>query len=131
MKRFGVSLEDELLRDLDRHARKHKLPNRSQAIRSLVRKDLVRDRWKENRVVSGCVVLTYDHHRRDLLKRLVAVQHDYSDLILASQHVHLDHDCCLEAILVRGRAARVNALADKLIALKGIQHGDVVMSAAK
>jgi len=128
MKRFGVSLEEELLRELDAFVRKRRLPNRSQAIRYLIRNNRVEEKRHGNKRVSGCVVLVYDHHRRDLLKKLVAVQHDYENLILASQHVHLDHDNCLESILLRGKAAELRELADKMIAIKGIKHGELTVS---
>jgi len=105
MKRFGVSLEDELLSELDALVRRKKLPNRSQGIRHLIRKNLVHDKFQKNSIVSGCIVLVYDHHRRDLLKKLVAIQHHYEHLILASQHVHLDHDNCVESILLKGKAS--------------------------
>ena len=126
MKRFGVSLEDDLLTDLDRLVEKHKLPNRSQAIRFLVRKNLLQDKWKDNKPVAGCIVLIYDHHRRDLLNKLMDIQHDHHALILSGQHVHLDHYNCLETILVKGQPKELNGLAKKLIGLKGIKGGELV-----
>lgn len=129
MKRFGVSLEDPLLEELDHLVSKHKLPNRSQAIRFLVRKNSLQEKWKSNKKVAGCIVLVYDHHRRDLLNKLMAIQHDHHALILSGQHVHLDHHNCLETILVKGRAKALNALAKKLIGLKGIKGGDLVACA--
>ena len=129
IKRFGVSLEEDLLKELDSLARRHKLPNRSQAIRSLIRKNLVQESWQGNESVSGCVVLIYDHHKRELIEKSVDVQHRYQHLVLAVQHVHLDHDNCLEAIIVKGKAKELKDLADRLIALKGIKHGELVMSA--
>ena len=131
MKRFGVSLEDPLLKELDRLVSKHKLPNRSQAIRFLVRKNLLQDKWKENKLVAGCVVLIYDHHRRDLLNNLMTIQHDHHHLILSGQHVHLDHHNCLETILVKGYAQELSGLAKKLIGLKGIKSGDLIACPTK
>lgn len=127
MKRFGVSLEDSLLKELDRLVRKRKLPNRSQAIRFLVRKNLVQEKWKGNQPVSGCIALVYDHHRRDLLNRLMDIQHDHHHLILSGQHAHLDHHNCLETILVKGTANELDSLAKKLIGLKGIKNGDLMV----
>ncbi|MFH1202525.1 MAG: nickel-responsive transcriptional regulator NikR [Candidatus Omnitrophota bacterium] len=129
MKRFGVSLEDDLLRELDGLVKKRKLPNRSQAIRFLIRRNLVQDKWQANDNVSGCVVLIYDHHKRQLLDKSIEVQHRYQHLVLAVQHVHLDHNNCLETIIVKGKARELKDLADRLIALKGIKHGELVMSA--
>ena len=131
MKRFGVSLEDDLLKDLDQLVRKHKLPNRSQAIRFLIRKNLIQEKWTDNKPVSGCIVLIYDHHRRDLLNQLMDTQHDYHHLILSGQHVHLDHHNCLETILVKGKAKELNELAKKILGLKGIKSGELVASSTE
>ena len=128
MKRFGVSLEDDLLEKLDELVKSHAFPNRSQAIRFLIRKHLTREQWKNNREVSGCLVLVYDHHKSDLQNRLTSIQHDYHHLVLCSQHVHLDHDNCMETITLKGKATELQELADKLIAVKGIIHGELVMS---
>ena len=106
-----------------------KLPNRSQAVRFLLRQHLVDEKWDRNDKVSGCVVLVYDHHRRDLLSKLVATQHDYQELILSNQHVHLDHHHCLETISLKGRAGELRELADRLIAIKGVSSGKLVTTA--
>jgi len=129
MKRFGVSLEDNLLKELDGLVKKHQLPNRSQAIRFLIRKNLVQEQWQNNVEVSACVALIYDHHRRDLLSKSTHVQHKSQHLILSTQHIHLDHNNCLEIIALKGKAKQLRELADKLIALKGVKHGGLVMSA--
>lgn len=128
MKRFGVSLEDDLLAKLDKLVAAHAFPNRSQAIRFLIRKHLKEEQWKSNREVSGCLVLVYDHHKSDLQNRLTTIQHDFHHLVLCSQHVHLDHSNCIETITLRGQAAKLQELADRLIAVKGIIHGELVMS---
>ena len=129
MKRFGVSLEDNLLKQLDDLVKKNQLPNRSQAIRFLIRKNSVQDQWGANKEVSGCVVLVYNHHKRDFLNKSTSLQHKSQQLILATQHIHLDHNNCLEIIALKGRAKLLRELADKLIALKGVKHGELVMSA--
>ncbi len=129
MKRFGVSLEDDLLEKLDALVKKHKLPNRSQAIRYLIRKNIVEEKWESNQIVSGCLVLVYDHHKRDLLNQSTDIQHKYHHLILSSQHVHLDHNNCLEIIALKGKAFQLRNIADELIAIKGMKHGELVMSA--
>lgn len=128
MKRFGVSLEDDLLAKLDKLVAAHAFPNRSQAIRFLIRKHLKEEQWKSNSEVSGCLVLVYNHHKSDLQKKLTGIQHDYHHLVICSQHVHLDHDNCMETITLKGKATELQELADKLIAVKGIIHGDLVMS---
>ena len=126
--RFGVSLEEDLLAELDKLAEKQKFPNRSQALRLLIRNALVHDTWTEDREAAGAIVLIYDHHRRNLVNKLLDIQHDYASLILSSQHAHLDHDNCLETIVVKGKPSRLNELADRLISLKGMKHGKLVMS---
>lgn len=128
MKRFGVSLEDSLLEKLDQLVADNRFPNRSQAIRFLIRNHLTGEQWKNNREVSGCLVLVYDHHKSDLQNKLTTIQHDYHHLVLCNQHVHLDHSNCIETITLKGKATALQELADKLIAVKGIIHGDLVMS---
>lgn len=128
LKRFGVSLEENLLRNLDDLVNRHHFPNRSQAIRFLINKYAVEDKWEDNALVAGAVVLVYDHHKRDLQKKSTEVQHNYHHLILSVQHVHLDHDNCLETIAVKGRASQLKDLANRLIALKGVRHGELVMT---
>jgi CopG family nickel-responsive transcriptional regulator len=128
IRRFGVSLEEDLLNELDTLVKKRKLSNRSQAIRSLIRKNLVKEKWEGNQEVSGCIVLIYDHHKRELLSKSMDIQHKYQHLILSVQHAHLDHNNCLETIIVKGKAKELKDLSDNLIALKGIKHGELVMS---
>lgn len=130
VKRFGVSLEDELLTELDRLVSKQQFPNRSQAIRFLIKKYSVEDEWNDNQAVAGAIVLVYDHHKRDLQNRSTDVQHDFHHLILSVQHVHLDHDNCLETITVKGKASELKDLANKLIAIKGVKHGELMMTSA-
>lgn len=129
--RFGVSLEESLLKALDSFVKENQFQNRSQAIRHLIRNNLVEKKWEANEKVAGAISLVYDHHKRDLLNKLTDIQHDYHDLILANQHFHLDHDQCLEIIAVKGDSAKLSLLANKLIALKGVQHGKLTMSSAE
>lgn len=128
--RFGVSLEKELLNALDKFVIQNQYTNRSQAIRHLINKNLVSDKWKTDNVVAGSITLVYDHHKRDLSNKLTRLQHDYHDVILSLQHFHLEHDLCMEIIAVKGKASRLSVLADKLTAVKGIQLGQLTMSVA-
>jgi CopG family transcriptional regulator, nickel-responsive regulator len=128
VKRFGVSLEEDILNELDHFVNQRKFPNRSQAIRYLITNYLVEDKIDANQIVAGSIVLVYDHHKRDLLSKATSIQHDFHDAILSSQHVHLDHHNCLETIAVMGKAVRLQELADKLIAIKGIKHGRLVIT---
>jgi CopG family nickel-responsive transcriptional regulator len=126
--RFGVSLDEDILKALDEFVIENKLPNRSQAIRHLVEKNLVEKKWQCNQIVAGAVVLLYDHHKGDVTIKSNDIQHEYFDVILSSQHFHLSHENCLEIVAVKGTANRLTDLSDKLIGIKGIIHGKLVMS---
>jgi CopG family nickel-responsive transcriptional regulator len=126
--RFGVSLDEDLLKALDGFVIENNLPNRSQAIRHLVEKNLVEKKWQCNQIVAGAVVLLYDHHKGDITTKSNDIQHEYYDVILSSLHFHLSHDNCLEIITVKGTAKRLTELSDKLIGMKNIIHGKLVMS---
>ena len=126
--RFGVSLEGELLEALDNYVVENNFPNRSQAIRQLIERNLVEKKWQCNHTVAGAITLIFDHHRRELLNRITDIQHEYHKEILAVQHFHLSHETCMEIAAVQGQAYRLTELADKLIALKGIKHGKLVMT---
>ena len=129
--RFGVSLDEDILKSLNEFVIENKLPNRSQAIRHLVEKNLVEKKWQCNQIVAGAVVLLYDHHKGDVTIKSNDIQHEYFDVILSSQHFHLSHENCLEIVAVKGTANRLTDLSDKLIGIKGIIHGKLVMSRAE
>ncbi len=129
--RFGVSLDEDILKALDEFVVDNHLPNRSQAIRHLVEKNLVEKKWLCNQIVAGAVVMLYDHHKGDVTPKSNEIQHNYFDVILSSQHFHFTHDTCLEIIAVKGTANRLTELSDKLIGIKGVIHGKLVMSRAE
>jgi CopG family transcriptional regulator, nickel-responsive regulator len=126
--RFGVSLDEDLLKELDGFVIENSLPSRSQAIRHLIEKNLVEKKWQCNQIVAGAIVLLYDHHKNDITAKSNEIQHEYYDVILSSQHFHLNHDNCLEIVAVKGIAKRLTELSDKLIGIKNIIHGKLVMS---
>jgi len=126
--RFGVSLEKGLLDKFDALLREKKYTNRSEAIRDLIRQELVHKEWGEDREVAGAITYIYDHHQRELLNRIIDIQHDFQRLIISTQHVHLDHDHCLEIVAVKGKASEIKHLADMLRAVKGVRHGTLGMS---
>ena len=126
--RFGVSLDKELLELFDALIKGKNYNNRSEAIRDLIRHELVTRQWQEGRDEAGAITLIYDHHLRELLSRMTDVQHDFQKVIISSQHIHLDHDNCLELIAVRGSAVEVQRLADTLKAIKGVRHATLSMS---
>jgi len=122
--RIGVAIDDELLKKFDKLIAKRGYTNRSEAFRDLIRNELVQEVWESSNVeMFGTVTLVYDHHVRLLTEKLTELQHQYHAAILSSMHVHLDHDNCLEVILVKGKATVVQKLANALIATKGVKHG--------
>jgi CopG family nickel-responsive transcriptional regulator len=126
--RFSVSLEEELLNELDLFSKDNSFANRSQALRHLIEKNIVEKKLHCNNVVAGAVVMIYDHHKKEILTRSNDIQHNYFDVILSSQHFHLNHDMCLEIVAVKGKAKTLTELSDKLISIKGIKHGKLIMS---
>lgn len=126
--RFGVSLNKELLEKFDSLIRERNYSNRSEAIRDLIRDEFVKREWIEGFDVAGAITLIYDHHRKDLLSKITDIQHNYQKIIISTQHIHLDHDNCLEIIAVRGNPEQVQRLADILKAIKGVKHGTLSMS---
>jgi CopG family nickel-responsive transcriptional regulator len=126
--RFGVSIEKKLLDEFDALINKKSYANRSEAFRDLIRQELVKEEWARGSEVVGAVTLVYDHHKRELINKLTDIQHDFQKLIIATQHIHLDHDNCLEIIAARGDPADIAKLADTLKSVKGVKHGALSMS---
>ncbi len=129
--RFGVSLEKSLIDKFDMLIRRRKYTNRSKAIADLIRKELIHTTWETGGNIAGAIILLYNHHKRELLAKMTDIQHDYQKFIVSTQHIHLDHDNCLEIIAVKGKADEINTLADKLISLKGVKHGDISFTSSK
>jgi len=129
LSRIGVSIDADLLRRFDSYITDKGYENRSEAFR-----DLIRDRLVDsvvigpNAFVVGTVTLIYDHHTRLLPEKLTDIQHEHHDIIISTMHAHLDHENCLEVIVLRGKSKDVQRLADRLISTKGVQHGRLVMS---
>jgi len=127
--RFSISLDKQLLRELDRMCREKGYTNRSLAIADMVRAHLVEHRQKlGNSEIAGTIMLVYDHHKRRLQESLTDLQHEYRDVIISALHCHLDHDNCLEVLAVRGKPADIKRLADELIAAKGVKHGKLTIT---
>jgi CopG family nickel-responsive transcriptional regulator len=122
LKRFSVSIDKLLIEQFDSFIKKNKFANRSQAIGHLVREALVGLEWEDNKEVAGALTLVYDHHKRDLVKQLLGIQHDFTNNIISSQHVHLDHKNCLEIIVVKGKAKQIRELLNRLKSIKGLKH---------
>ena len=129
--RFGVSMDDELLGKLDSIVERRRYPNRSEAIRDLVRASLVEDDWSASAgEVIGVLVIVFDHHQRELSSRLLEKEHGRIGDMLATLHLHLDHDNCLEAKVIRGKPEEVQLLADELMAMKGVKFGRLIPATA-
>jgi CopG family nickel-responsive transcriptional regulator len=129
LSRIGVAIDTELLEKFDKLNEQRGYSNRSEAFRDLIRDELVRKVWERpDSEVVGTVTLVYDHHVRLLNEKLTDMQHDAYRNILSTLHVHLDHDNCLEVLVVRGRAADVQRIADALISTKGVKHGRLTIT---
>jgi CopG family transcriptional regulator, nickel-responsive regulator len=126
--RFGVSLENALLQQFDRLIKEQRYTNRSEAIRDLIRQELLKKEWTEDQEVAGAITYIYDHHQRDLLNRIIDVQHDFHEVIKSTQHIHLDHHNCLEIVAVKGNSTLISNLSNTLKALKGVRHGSLSIS---
>ncbi|HZV01407.1 MAG TPA: nickel-responsive transcriptional regulator NikR [Planctomycetota bacterium] len=130
--RFTVSLEPELLVQLDEFLRQRGYTNRSQGIRNIVRGRFVQDEWERgDQPTAATVSLVYDHHQREILDRLASAQHEHLDKIVSSTHVHLDHDNCLEVLILRGKAGELREFGNRLIATRGVLHGAMTFSTTR
>jgi CopG family transcriptional regulator, nickel-responsive regulator len=127
--RFGVSMNEQLLNAFDRKIVSRGYANRSEAVRDLIRNRLVELEWEdENQEVAGTITLVYDHHVRGLSNLLTDLQHNWHDMILTTTHVHLDHHNCLEVLVVKGPAGQVREVADRLVGVKGVKHGQLTLT---
>ncbi|HEX8984120.1 MAG TPA: nickel-responsive transcriptional regulator NikR [Bryobacteraceae bacterium] len=131
LSRIGVAIDSDLLEKFDRLIARRGYTNRSEAFRDMIREELVeRTRESPDSYVVGTVTLVYDHHVRLLTDKLTNLQHDFHRAILSTLHVHLDHDHCLEVLVVRGRASEVQKIADILSSTKGVKHGRLTITSA-
>lgn len=126
--RFSVSLEEKLLERFDSCIKEQKYKNRSEALRDLIRENLVQREWQKNEKVAGTITLVYDHHKRGLVHRLTTLQHEYHHIIISTQHIHLDHNNCLEVIIVHGKARALDQLTSRLKTVKGVKYGNLAMA---
>jgi len=126
--RFGVSLEKDLLVRFDQRIKKQKYTNRSEAIRDLIREELIKKEWTENQEVTGAITIVYDHHTRSLVNKILTVQHDHHTCILSTQHIHLDHHNCFEIIVTKGKSKEIEELYRKLKSIKSVKHAGFMMA---
>jgi CopG family transcriptional regulator, nickel-responsive regulator len=123
--RTGLSLEQDLLEQFDELIARRGYQNRSEAVRDLIREHLVSEEGDQNKVIAAMV---YDHHRPNLSERLTEIQHQAHTQVLAATHVHLDHNNCLEVVLMKGRSAELRKIADQILSLRGVKHGKLVIT---
>ncbi|MDD5427672.1 MAG: nickel-responsive transcriptional regulator NikR [Candidatus Omnitrophica bacterium] len=126
--RFGISTEKNLLAKFDSLMKVRGYTNRSKAFSDLVRGELVKKEWTESKDIAGAITMIYDHHKRELVNKLMDIQHDFSKVIMSTQHIHLDHDNCLEIVAIKGSAEKAHKLEGALRAVKGVKHATLSMS---
>jgi CopG family transcriptional regulator, nickel-responsive regulator len=132
LSRIGVALDSELLERFDKFIARLGYTNRSEAFRDLIRDRLVAERTASpNATVVGTVTLIYNHHAHGVSEKLTELQHAHHSLVVSTSHAHLDYESCLEVLIVHGKSAQVEEFAGRLIGLKGVEHGRLVMTVAQ
>ena len=122
--RFGVSMDSSLLKQFDKYINQKGYANRSEAIRDLIRSNLVEEEWKVGKGETvGTITIIYNHHKRELTDTLTNIQHKYHASMISTMHVHLDSHNCLEVLVVKGKGKEIKTVADRLIGTKGVIHG--------
>lgn len=128
VKRISISIPSNLLNMFDKMIESWGYSARSEAFRDLIRERLVEEEWKENEEVAGTVTLIYTHESHNVVDELIDFQHHFLGNIVSTMHVHLDEHNCLEVVVIKGKATEVKSVSDKLISLKGVKHGKLVMT---
>ncbi|MEW6620783.1 MAG: nickel-responsive transcriptional regulator NikR [bacterium] len=126
--RFGVSLDKKLLERFDKLIHSQNYTNRSEAIRDLIRESLVKKEWVAGKEIAGTITLVYDHHQRELVNTLMDIQHNFHHLIISTQHIHLDHDNCLEIVVVKGKSDEIENLAHQLKSTRGVKYSSLSLA---
>lgn len=127
--RFGVSIEPDLLKKFDKYIKNKGYQNRSEAIRDLIRKTLIiKKQFDPESKSMGTFTMIYDHHIGTLTNKLMRIQHDHTSEILTTTHIHIDHNNCLEILVLKGKTKNIQQLADNIKSLKGIKHGELVIT---
>jgi CopG family nickel-responsive transcriptional regulator len=127
--RFGVAMDADLLARFDELIERRGYATRSEALRDLVRADLASAQVEGGGPAAATLTIIYNHHVRELTEKLTAMQHDLGECVISTLHVHLDHDHCLEVIVLRGPADRLRSASERLIATKGVEHGRLAITA--
>lgn len=130
LNRFGVSIDAKLLKEFDEQIEKIGYSTRSKAIGDLINTFIVSKRWEEDELIAGAITMLYDHHNKEMLTTVMDMQHDYYNIIISTQHVHLDHDNCLEIIAVKGNSNRIKELYEKLKSTKSVAQCNISITSA-
>ena len=120
--RVSISIEEGLIEKFDAISLDQGTPTRSEAIKNLIRSALIQKEWEDGEEIAATITLVYDHHKQGMLQKLVDVQHDFNDLVICSQHAHLNHHNCIESIIVQGNGKQIRDFYKSLTAIKGIKH---------
>lgn len=127
--RFGVSIDKDLLAKFDKYLEDFDIPNRSEAISDIIRDKLTVEKISsQNSLCFGIITYVYDHHKREIDKKLNSIQHDHFRSIIFTSHVHIDHDNCLEIIVVKDKGSVISSFTERVLALKGVKHGKFVLT---
>jgi CopG family transcriptional regulator, nickel-responsive regulator len=129
--RFGVSLDKDLLEALDEYVDDNRFANRSQALRHLIEKNLVEKKWKCDNIVAGALTLVFNHDKADIFMKSSEIQFEYRNFVLSVQGFYLNDENYMQLIALKGPSRKLTEISEKLISIKGIQHGKIVMSKAK
>jgi CopG family transcriptional regulator, nickel-responsive regulator len=129
--RFGVSLDKDLLEALDEYVEDNRFANRSQALRHLIEKYLVEEKWKCDNIVAGALTLVFDHDKADIFKKSSEIQFEYRRFVLSVQGFYLNDENYMQLIALKGPSRKLTEISEKLISIKGVQHGKIVMSKAE
>ena len=126
--RISISIDEDLIKRFDTLSERRGFPTRSEAVKHLIRSAFVQEEWKSGDIVAGIITIIYDHHNPSVLRKIVAAQHDCGHVVICSQHAHLDHDNCMENIIVKGVVDTIRKLYKNLSAIKGMKHSVLSMT---
>lgn len=129
--RFGISLDRDLLKNFDELCCRRSKPSRSEAIRDLIRQELVKKNWHaSSRTSYATLTLVYDHHQSELAQKLTELQHEFHSAIISSMHIHLDENNCLEVMVLKGTNHYLHKLSTQLQAIRGVKHSELSIAAS-
>lgn len=126
--RISITLEENVLEQFDEQIKRRGIPTRSEAVKQLIKASLIEQEWQDGEIVAGVITLIYDHHKSHMLDEIVGRQHDFGEMVLCSQHAHLDHHNCMENIIVKGPVQEMQKLFHSLESIKGMKHCSLTMS---